>query len=133
MTQRDIALLYEVGEDTISEINQGKTRRLEGFNFPLRHNVPYGTKNKKYCIDCGKEILYTSTRCTKCQKIASRKVKRPERNILKEEIRKYSFSSLAKKYGVSDKAISKWCIYYNLPNKKSIIKSYTDEEWEKLK
>ena len=32
-----------------------------------------------------------------------------------------------KKYGVSDKTISKWCEYYNLPSKKKIIKSYTDD------
>lgn len=59
-------------------------------------------------------------------------VERPSRDILKLEIRTQSFVSLGKKYGVSDKAISKWCIFYHLPPRKTDIKTYTDEEWEKL-
>ena len=58
----EISFLYKVGEDTISEINQGKTRQLEGYTFPLRNNQ----KDKNYCIDCGKEILSKSIRCAEC-------------------------------------------------------------------
>ena len=61
ISQREIAMRFGVGEDTISEINQGKTRILEGYNFPLRNN----RKEKRYCIDCGIEICSTSTRCNK--------------------------------------------------------------------
>jgi hypothetical protein len=35
-------------------------------------------------------------------------------------------------YNVSDKAIVKWCIKYNLPSKKKLIKSYDDEMWLKI-
>ena len=56
-----------------------------------------------------------------------------EDNIrLKQEIRNYSFVELGKKYNVSDNAIRKWCKFYNLPSKRKEIKSYTNEEWEKI-
>ena len=33
---------------------------------------------------------------------------------------------------VSDNAIRKWCIGYELPSKKKDIKKYSDEEWAAL-
>lgn len=86
-------------------------------------------KKKNFCIDCGQEILLTSTRCNKCGKIASRKVVRPSRQELKNDIRNLSFLSVGKKYGVSDNTIRKWCIAENLPSKKNDIKILSDEEW----
>lgn len=128
ISQQEIALRYGVGEDTISEINHGKTRRLENYTFPLRNN----RKDKKYCIDCGIEILLTSTRCSACEKIASRIVKRPERAELKDLIRNNSFLSIGKQFGVSDNSIRKWCVAYNLPTKKTEIKKMSNEEWQNI-
>ena len=54
------------------------------------------------------------------------------RDILKKEIREKSFMSLGKKYGVRDNTIRKWCKRLGLPNRKSEINSYSDEEWEKI-
>lgn len=47
-------------------------------------------------------------------------------------IKTESFTSIAKKFGVSDNAIRKWCDKFNLPRKSSEIKQYTNEEWEKI-
>ena len=47
-------------------------------------------------------------------------------------IRKESFLSIGKKYGVSDSSIRKWCKKMNLPSKKSEINQYSDLEWEEL-
>jgi hypothetical protein len=41
-------------------------------------------------------------------------------------IRTKPFVHIAKEYGVSDKAITKWCINMNLPSKKSDIKLISD-------
>ena len=57
-----------------------------------------------------------------CAKINSRKVERPTRETLKADIRNNSFLSLGRKYGVSDKTISKWFISYELPGKASELK-----------
>ena len=50
--------------------------------------------------------------------------------MLKQEIRNTPFTQLGKKYNVSDKCIVKWCEYYKLPTKESIIKTYSDDDWE---
>ena len=84
------------------------------------------------CKICGKLITDKATLCQDCFKQSLRKVERPERDILKNEIRTQSFLSLGAKYGVSDKAIVKWCVYYNLPSKKRDIRNYSDEEWENI-
>ena len=128
--QKDIAIMFNVGQDTISEINQGKTRQKDNYNYPLRNN-----KNKQhfYCIDCGKEITYGAIRCRECKGLIDRKVKqRPSRNELKQLIRTSAFLTIGKKFNVSDNTIRKWCITYNLPTKKSEIKQYSDKEWEKI-
>lgn len=54
------------------------------------------------------------------------------REELKELIREYPFTHLGKMFNVSDNAIRKWCVKYNLPSKKQDIKNYTNEEWEKI-
>ena len=51
------------------------------------------------------------------------------REELKKLIREESFVAIGKNFGVSDNAIRKWCINYNLPTRKKDIKSYSDEEW----
>ena len=87
-------------------------------------------EKKYYCIDCGKEICQGSTRCVECFNKHRRVIDRPSREELKEQIRYQSFVSLGKKYNVSDKAITKWCVAYNLPSKKKDINNYTNEQWE---
>lgn len=98
----------------------------------MRTNNIQKIEKKYYCIDCGKEIGYGSQRCVECSNIASRIVERPSREELKSKIRYQSFSALGKEYNVSDNAIRKWCIAYNLPSKKKEINLFTNKEWELL-
>ena len=90
------------------------------------------SKKHKFCKICGKEIFNNNKYCRTCVSKARRKVERPNRTTLKKEIRETSFVKLGKKYGVSDKAITKWCISYDLPSKSSEIRKYTKEEWNKV-
>lgn len=53
---------------------------------------------------------------------------RISRDDLKNKIRNLTFIKIGEEFGVSDKAITKWCIKYNLPSKKKDIKSYSDAE-----
>ena len=129
LSQKEIALLFNVGQDTISNINQGKTRRLENYTFPLRNNK----KAIFYCVDCGKIVSSSKAkRCEKCEKIRQRKAVRPSREDLKKMIRTESFTKIGLKFNVTDNSIKKWCIAYNLPSKKRDINEYSDEEWEKI-
>lgn len=91
------------------------------------------THKLHYCIDCGKIIDKKATRCKYCADKAQRIVSnRPTREQLKTMIRTFPFTSIAKKYNVSDNAIRRWCKAENLPSKVSDIKKYTEEEWEKI-
>lgn len=94
------------------------------------------TENKNFCIDCGKEILQSSTRCVECaNKEKSKKqqiVERPTRIELKSLIRSKSFLEIGRKYGVTDNAIRKWCDAYNLPRTKKEIQKFNDIDWEGL-
>lgn len=128
ISQRDIAEEFNVGEDTISEINNGKTRIQAGYIYPLRQ-----TKHPKtYCMDCGIEITHNAKRCDICNKKTQRIVERPSREELKNLIRNTSFLQIGKQFNVSDNAIRKWCDSYNLPRHKRVIKNYTDEEWNDI-
>ena len=100
-----------------------------GQNLPI---IEQKNTKEKHCPNCGKLILQTSNLCVECSQIAQRVVDRPNREELKNLIRSTSFLQIGKQFNVSDTAIRKWCDSYNLPRKKSIIKSYTDEEWQKI-
>ena len=64
--------------------------------------------------------------CQAKQRITDKPVTREE---LKELIRTKPFTKIGEMYGVSDNAIRKWCVRYELPTKKKDINAYSDEEW----
>ena len=58
--------------------------------------------------------------------------KAPTRDVLKTKIRTMSFVQVGKEYNVTDNSVRKWCDAYGLPRNVSVIKNYSDEEWEKI-
>lgn len=98
-------------------------------NYSNRTNV---TTEKHICKICGKEHNSSSDYCLNCSKELVRKVKRPSRDDLKALVRYTSFKKLGKRYGVSDKTISKWCKTYSLPYLKTTINKISDEEWKNI-
>lgn len=97
----------------------------------------YGARNLKnyrsaqqYCIDCGKPISRSATRCNECaHTFVSKCIGKEE---LKALIREKSFCEIGRQYSVSDNAIRKWCKSYGLPSTKKDIKAYSNEEWNLL-
>lgn len=128
---KDIAKKYELDLSTIYYLNRGDYHTIENESYPLR-KVKDMSKKRHYCIDCGIEIGKNALRCSKCDHIKQRVCERPSREVLKEKIRKQSFVKIAAEYGVSDKAISKWCEKYGLPFRKRDINKITDEDWKKI-
>lgn len=72
---------------------------------------------KKYCIDCGKEITFSATRCPECAKVASRSIERPSREELLQFLTEYkgNFTAAGRYYGTTDNNVRKWCKQYDLP------------------
>ena len=92
---------YGVSDQTISDINNGKIWKKEGEKYPIRPRI----RKQKYCCICGVPIDYKATYC-----------------------KASSFRAVAKKYGVSDKAIVKWCVEYQLPkHKKELVDLYKSQ------
>lgn len=108
------------------------TEHFKGANKTGREGREKYSSRKNFCIDCGVEILPTSIRCKTCANKKLITEKPVTREKLKELIRTTPFTTIGKQYNVSDNAIRKWCLQYNLPTKKIDIKKYTDEEWKNL-
>lgn len=134
-----IAKMFGVHEDTIRDINTGRTWKESKLSYPLRISQFDCTRTEKkiwYCKKCHKEISKGAEYCMDCRHQLQRQqglVNIPiTRNELKKLIRTTSFLQIGKMFNVSDNAIRKWCIKYNLPSKKKDIKLYSDEEWSKI-
>ena len=90
-------------------------------------------RHDNYCINCGEKIDRGAVRCVECARKERRIVKnRPTREELKQLIRTLPFTKIGEKYGVNGNSIRGWCIAEHLPKTKKEIKSYSDEEWEKI-
>lgn len=130
---------YNISGRTIRSINNGESWFDQNESYPIRKPYASLTNNyltlgeQKVCPICGEKIRKESNYCIKCSNIKKRKIQnRPSRNQLKELIRKKSFLQIGRLYNVSDNAIRKWCDAEKLPRKKTQIKKYTDQEWEKI-
>ena len=66
------------------------------------------------CLTCKVDVYGTKYCSYKCAQLGRRKVKRPTKDVLKQELSKYSMEALGRKYNVSGKAIRKWAEQYEL-------------------
>lgn len=105
--------------------------RYENFEskYMVQNNVIAQKENKNHCIDCGAVISQHAIRCHACYAKQERLIERPNREELKHMIRKMSFTTIGKQYGITDNAIRKWCKAENLPVSKREIDAMTDEQW----
>lgn len=153
-----LAQKYHVSKDTIQAINVGRAWHDNSLRYPLhisKYDSIHKAKKKYYCVKCGKELNFKNANgiCRDCynadkrlqfssQNTNARQQKQMlpktkleycnnkiSREELKQKIRTQSFVAIGKEFGVSDKAVSKWCRKYGLPYLKSEIKKITDAEW----
>ena len=81
-----------------------------------------------YCKDCGKPISVRNGRCIECNGLRTRKAIRPSKEELEEMIKTIPFTTIAKKYSVTDNTIRKWCDSMGLPRTKREI----NEKYKKV-
>ena len=65
------------------------------------------------CPTCSNETFGTKFCSARCSQKAVRKVQRPAKEQLFEEVKTMSWTAVGRKYGVSDNAIRKWIKFYN--------------------
>lgn len=142
LSQTEIAERYGITQQEISLINQGEIYFQQDKYYPIRTKskamkiscLKRGMTKESYCPVCGKIFLkqkdqkFCSSECYKKSKYISR----PTREVLKEEIRQNPFTSIGRKYNVTDNAIRKWCDAYHLPRTKKEINSYSEEMWNQI-
>lgn len=98
----------------ISNITVKEPRRCKGSQV----------KKERTCVVCGERFtrknlgkgLYCSQKCTH---IAQRKSERPSKDVLDCLVRSQPLGQVADRFGVSDKALAKWCkqLGVNLPGR----------------
>ena len=113
--------------DTYKGLNRDSRR--DGRNQYTNRKI----KPRNYCVDCGTVINKDSIRCKRCSNSKKNHKDIPiSRDELKNMIRTMAFLQIAKLFNVTDNAIRKWCLRYNLPKRVSDIKKYSDKEWEQI-
>lgn len=122
LDNKEIASKFCVSENIISGINTGYYWNRKEIKYPIRPNFSNGGLEKKErhkkCPLCGKQILASSNYCFDCNGIINRKVDRPTKEVLYDELKEAegSFTRVARKYNVRDNTIRKWCKKYKLPS-----------------
>ena len=89
-----------------------------------------GLKEKTYCKECGKEISGDGEYevCSACFGKRLRKIERPGKEELYQMLIEDNFTSVGKKYGVTDNSVKKWCRSYGIPDKASFYKGIKKEK-----
>ena len=109
-----------------------------------RAKADYAKEAKKCCMLCAnccnfdediyyatlEELVSKQKKVTTYEERMEKHSRKPDRETLKVLIRQKSFRQIGKDFGVSDNAIRKWCVSYNLPSLVSVIKSIPQEEWD---
>lgn len=138
-SHRQIAEENEISTEMVQGINSGRYWHHDRI-YPIQDpkaqfyrrgfSCDKSSQQKKICADCGKEISANAARCVECEK--ERRRKKPlniSREDLKLLIRTKSFLEIGRMFGVSDNAIRKWCIKYNLPSRAKDIRAISDIDW----
>lgn len=132
LIHQEIADRLSISKESVQGINTGRYWKRD-LDYPLqktKHNQFGITEIKQLesivCIDCMKKSNRKGYRCFECGNIKNRIVKeRPNKYDLSKMIYKYGFSGTGRIYNISDNAIKKWCISYNIGrNKKEVIEWY---------
>lgn len=125
---------YNKAEDYEISVFFTESKDLVNSKKVFQERTQQKTQQEFFCSQCGKSITcYSDTGlCLECYQKSARRVVRPTREELKKMIRTLPFTTIGKKFGVSDNAIRQWCRAENLPSRVNDIKTYSDEKWEKI-
>lgn len=123
-------ILEECTTDIIDEreiywIKELNTLSPNGYNILIGGQL--SRVEPTYCPICGKVKTRDANICLDCYKKSQRPDK-PDKLELARLVKQYGFEGVGRKYGVSGKSISKWCITYGLPSTKSELINWYNKE-----
>lgn len=124
LSNSEIGSLYNMSDQTISDINSGRTWFFDTIQYPIRNGRKVFNKRfeKRTCSCCGK-LISKKAKSGLCHNCLCESIsKKPDKDTLYKLLCKNSFCSVARKYGVTDNAVRRWCDIYNIPRKSSYYK-----------
>ncbi len=86
---------------------------MEKDNSRVTNVLLAGIKPTGTCV-CGEDVYGTKFCSVECSSRSTRRVDRPSRGILAQQIASMSWVDIGKHYGVSDNAVRKWAKLYGL-------------------
>lgn len=131
-----ISLKESAGSELDIHYNFPKSNNFNGYKMQQDYEFSYKINEIKEKRAMPKhditELIPKNKQEEKATKIVDFIEGRTTREKLKSEIRKMPFTKVGELYNVSDGAIRKWCVRMGLPSKSTVIKMYSDEEWEAI-
>lgn len=128
---KDIANKYKISHSLINQINSGEMWFTWEEDFPLRKTDSVKILNK--CPYCGATIGKKSKTCIDCYKILQNKAMNDVgKEKLKELVRNNTLTKSAEILKISIRTLKRWLDKFSIPNTKTDIEKYSDEEWEKI-
>ena len=127
MTNTDIAKLYNVTPQYISQINNGDCCVQEDLTYPIRDSKIIANekarKEKPRCQKCGQTVTSGSSGlCRKCYN-EMKSSHLPSKEELFGLLLQLPFSKVGEMFNVSDNAVRKWCDKYNIPRHSSYYRN----------
>lgn len=128
---KEIAEKWNISTEMVQGINTGRYWKHSA-DYPLQKQHKrreYANQRIHFCIKCGKKKSNKGSLCLECyNKEKSSNIL--DKNKLYGELCECNgnFTMVSKKHGVSDNAIRKWCIKYNLPYHSSDYKENVIKE-----
>lgn len=114
LSNSEIGAIFGVSDQTISDINNGRTWKRKGEHYPIR---PLKKKKDIVCCNCGKTLNFInqSMLCRDCynKRIGAYK---PTKEELYDKLCEYNFTQVGKQFGVTGNAVVKWCKGYEIPH-----------------
>lgn len=126
LTGIQIGIKYDISDQAVSDINQGKVWYKEDIAYPIRKQSSL-TELKSICPKCGQRKSATANLCFNCYE-NEKPSKKPSLDILIKEIYNSSFAAVGRKYGVTDNAVKKWCKSYGIPYKIKEFRQWYEEQ-----
>lgn len=122
----EISQKYNISDQTVSDINVGRMWRKSSIEYPIRKQPT--KEERQICPVCGGHKTPEAAMCIKCSNQARATVKRPPSNELAEKIYYTSFSAVGREFGVTGKAIAKWCKSYGIPHTIKELRQWYEEQ-----